>query len=103
MRQQPSEAEHRLTAWMILTAINNPSLLQQPRALLQRFWEEPEKTFESLTKKYHCDPIMLYDSLAMVKPLQHSLPTIHQRELLRFANRLEVDVKKMKSLVPSHS
>jgi len=95
--------DSRLTPWMIWTAINDPRLMKAPRTALKCFHEGAEKSFELLTKEYRCDPVMLYDALAMVKLLQKCLPAIDRRELRRFAAHLERDLKKMAEIVPSHN
>jgi len=87
---------------MILTAIHDPRLIEKPRVVLKSFWKEAKEKFVSLAKEGCCDPLMLYDSLAMVKPLQECLPALDLRELRRFAAHLERDLKKMDKLVPSH-
>lgn len=106
MPRNLSEAElrdSRLTPWMIWTAINDPRLLKARKAALKNFDEDSGGSFDRLINEYRCDPVMLYDALTMVKPLQKCLPAIDRRELKRFADSLERDLKKMAEIVPSHN
>jgi len=103
--QNLSERERRfiewVTGWMLRTAVFDPALLKS-RVMLPRRGPEQKEDFEFLTVR-GCDPVMLYDSLGMVKPLQEALPQIRPRQLDSLASSLERDLALMMRLVKSHS